>query len=157
MLLPAVVVVAMFSCVASTAAAQATQSARAASAVLAPFTITDGGIAASLTGQPGDAMRGRALVANRQVSMCLLCHQTPIAEARFQGDISSNLAGAGTRWTAAQLRLRIVNSRLLNPDSIMPAYYRVEALTRVGAAWRDKPILDAQQIEDVVAWLQTLK
>ena len=151
MLLRAVVVVAMFSCVAGTAAAQA------ASAALAPFAVTDGGIAAALTGQPGDATRGRALVANRQVSMCLLCHQTPIAEARFQGDISSNLAGAGARWTAPQLRLRIVNSRLLNPDSIMPAYYRVEALTRVGATWRDKPILDAQQIEDIVAWLQTLK
>ena len=157
MLLRAVVVVAMFSCVAATAAAQAAQATQSTGAARAPFAISDDGIPAALTGPPGDATRGRALVANRQASMCLLCHQTPIAEARFQGDISGNLAGAGARWTAAQLRLRIVNSRLLNPESIMPAYYRVEALTRVGAAWRDKPILDAQQIEDIVAWLQTLK
>ena len=80
-----------------------------------------------------------------------------MANDRFQGNISTNLAGAGTRWTVAQLRLRIVNSRQLNPTSVMPAYYRVDGLTRVAATSRDKPILDAQQIEDVVAWLATLK
>jgi sulfur-oxidizing protein SoxX len=123
----------------------------------APLVVSDGGIATALTPQAGDSIRGRALVANRQLSMCLLCHQAPIAEARFQGDVSTSLAGVGLRWTAAQLRLRLVNPRLLTPDSVMPAYYRVEGLKRVSGGWRDKPLLDAQQIEDIIAWLQTLQ
>ena len=114
-------------------------------------------VAEPLTATAPSAERGRALVANRQQSMCVLCHQVPLPEVRFQGDISTNLAGAGARWSAAQLRLRLVNPRALNPDSIMPAYFTTASRSRVGAAWRDKPILDAQQIEDVIAWLQTLQ
>ena len=117
----------------------------------------DDGIPVALTEQPGDAIRGRDIAANRQIGMCPLCHQIPLANDRFLGNISTNLTGAGTRWTVAQLRLRIVNSRQLNPTSVMPAYYHVEGLTRVAATSRDKPILNAQQIEDVVAWLATLK
>jgi len=110
-----------------------------------------------LTAHAGDAQRGRAIVAQRQLGLCLLCHQAPIAEEPQQGNLSSDLAGAGSRWTAAQLRLRVVDARRLNPDSLMPAFHRTQGLTRVGAAWAGKPVLDAQQVEDVVAYLVSLK
>lgn len=110
-----------------------------------------------LTSVPGDAQRGRAIVANRQQGLCLLCHAAPIAEERFQGNLAPDLAGVGSRLTPAQLRARMVDSRRLNPDSIMPAYFRASELTRVGASWRSRTLLDAQQIEDVVAYLVTLK
>ena len=122
-----------------------------------PFRVVDDGIPVALTTQPGDAARGREIAANRQVGLCVLCHQLPMAADRFQGDIATSLAGAGARWTAPQLRLRIVDSRRVNADSVMPAYFKVDALHRVGATWRDQPILNAQQIEDVVAWLVSLK
>lgn len=110
-----------------------------------------------LTDVPGDAARGRAIVANRQHSLCLLCHSGPFADAHLQGTIASNLAGAGSRWNATQLRLRIVDAKQLNPESIMPAMHKLQGLQSVGRAWRDKPVLDAQQVEDVVAFLQTLR
>lgn len=106
---------------------------------------------------PGDAVRGRAIVANRQLSLCLLCHTGPIPEERFQGNLAPDLRGAGQRWTADQLRDRIMDASRFNPDTIMPAYYQTDGLHRVAAAYKDKTILTAQQIEDVVAWLQTLK
>jgi len=120
-------------------------------------TVVGDGIPAALESLAGDAARGRAIVASRQAGLCLLCHAGPIPEERFQGNLAPDLAGAGRRWTAAQLRLRLVDPRRLNPDSIMPAYYRTEGLTRVGRAWEGRPILNAQQIEDVVAYLATLK
>ena len=108
-------------------------------------------------GRAGDAARGRAIVADRQKGLCLLCHSGPFPEQRFQGTLAPDLAGAGARWSEGQLRLRLVDSSKLNPATIMPAYYRIDGLTRVGAAWRDKPILTAEEIEDVVAFLATLK
>jgi sulfur-oxidizing protein SoxX len=122
-----------------------------------PFTVVGDGIPASLGGLTGDAARGRAIVASRQQGLCLLCHSGPFPEERFQGNLAPDLAGAGARWSIAQLRLRLVDSRRLNPDSIMPAYHRTEGLTRVGATWQGQAILSAQQIEDVVAFLATLK
>ncbi|MGN6826127.1 sulfur oxidation c-type cytochrome SoxX [Paucibacter sp. M5-1] len=110
-----------------------------------------------LQGLQGDAQRGRAIVASRQSGLCLLCHSAPIPEERFQGTLAPSLAGTGARWSAGQLRLRIVDSQRVNPDSIMPAYHRVDGLNQVGRDWRGKPVLDAQQVEDVVAYLQTLK
>ena len=124
---------------------------------LAPYAVAGDAITAPLDGKLGDAARGRAIVANRQLGLCLLCHSAPMAEERFQGDLAPNLAGAGARWNAGQLRLRLVDPQRLVPGSLMPAYHRVDGLQQVGAAWRGKPLLDAQQIEDVVAWLLTLK
>lgn len=106
---------------------------------------------------PGDPARGRAIVANRQISLCLLCHTGPIAEERFQGNLATDLRGAGQRWSAAQLRLRIADASRINPDTIMPAYNKTDGLQSVASAHEGKTILTAQQIEDVVAWLQTLK
>ena len=104
----------------------------------------------------GDPARGRAIVANRQVGLCLLCHTGPIPEERFQGNLAPDLQGAGRRWNAEQLRARIADASQFNPDTIMPSYYKTEGLNRVAAGYQGKTILDAQQIEDVVAWLQTL-
>lgn len=128
----------------------------AAAQTLASTTITGDGIAQSLTGRPGDAARGRALVVDRTTT-CILCHSGPFPELRFQGDLAPNLAGAGGRWTIPQLRLRLVDASRFNPDTIMPSYYRVDGLTRVGRHWQGKPILDAEQIEDIVAYLATLR
>ena len=112
---------------------------------------------ASLTGAKGDPARGRAIVANRQVGLCLLCHNGPFPEERFQGNLAPDLAGVGARWSEAQLRLRIVDSGKINPASIMPAYFRTDGLTRVAPAQQGKTVLSAEQIEDVVAYLTTLK
>lgn len=130
--------------------------ALAAPAALAQEIVGDA-IPKSLTGQTGDAARGRAIVANRSVGLCLLCHSGPIAEERFQGDLAPSLAGAGTRWSAGQLRLRIVDGSRLNADTIMPPYYRTTGLQRVARNFEGKTILTAAQVEDVVAYLVTLK
>lgn len=124
---------------------------------LVAYRVTGDAIPDSLTGAPGDATRGRAVVTNRQKGLCLLCHSGPFAEERFQGDLAPSLAGAGSRWNEGQLRLRIVDSRRVTPNTIMPSYYRVDGLTRVGATWRDRPVLSAAEIEDVVAFLKTLR
>jgi sulfur-oxidizing protein SoxX len=115
------------------------------------------GIPESLTGLPGDPVRGRAIVVDRTRGLCLLCHSGPFPEAKFQGNLSPDLAGTGARWTEAQLRLRIVDGRRLNPDTIMPAYFATAGLTRVGAEWHGRTILGAAEVEDVVAFLATLK
>ena len=114
-------------------------------------------IPTSLTRAKGDPARGRAIVTNRQLGLCLLCHSGPFPEERFQGNLAPDLAGAGKRWSEGQLRLRIVDSSRITPTSIMPAYHRTDGLVRVAPAWRDKPVLNAEQIEDVVAFLTTLK
>jgi len=124
---------------------------------LRPYEIAGDAIPASLTGAKGDAARGRAIVANRQVGLCLLCHTAPIPEERFQGTLAPDLSGAGSRWSEGQLRLRMVDSTRLNPATIMPPYYRVEGLTRVAPAFVGKPVLNAGQIEDVIAYLTTLR
>ncbi len=114
-------------------------------------------IAQSLTGAKGDPARGRAIVADRQVGMCLLCHSGPFPEERLQGDLAPSLAGVGARLSEGELRLRIVDFRRVNPASIMPAYFRSEGLTRVASPWRGKTLLTAAQVEDVVAFLATLR
>ena len=123
----------------------------------APVAIVGDAIPQPLTAEAGDPARGRAIVVDRQKGLCLLCHVGPFPDQRFQGDMAPDLAGAGARWSSAQLRLRIVDGSRLNPATIMPSYYRIEGLNRVAPAFREKPILDAQQVEDVVAFLATLR
>jgi sulfur-oxidizing protein SoxX len=114
-------------------------------------------IPASLTGSKGDPARGRAIVVDRQVGLCLLCHSGPFPEQRFMGDLAPDLRGVAARLSEGQIRLRIVDSSRVNPATIMPAYFRTEGLQRVAPAFRGKTVLTAQQIEDVVAFLVTLK
>ena len=124
--------------------------------LLAGKAVGDEGIPASLTGAKGDPARGRAIVANRQVGLCLLCHTGPFPEERFQGNLAPDLREAA-RLTEAEIRLRLVDPARVNPQTIMPAYYRSDGLTRVAPAYRGKPVLTAEQIEDVVAYLLSLK
>ena len=131
--------------------------ARAEDPPLAPYTVVGDAIATPLTATPGDPERGRAIVVNRRVGLCLLCHSGPFPEEKLQGNLAPDLAGTGARWSTGQLRLRLVDASRLNPDTIMPPYYRVDGLSRVAPAFRGKPILSAQQIEDVVAFLATLR
>ena len=97
------------------------------------------------------------LLSNRQVGLCLLCHTGPFPQERFQGTLAPDLKGAGNRSTEGQLRLRIVDASRLNPETIMPPYYRTDGLVRVAPAFQGKPLLSAEQIEDVVAYLATLR
>ena len=120
-------------------------------------TVVGDAIPASLTGAPGDPARGRAIVVDRQVGLCLLCHSGPLPEQRFQGDLGPDLGGVGARLSAGQIRLRIVDPARANPATLMPAYFKTEGLERVAPAFRGKTVLSAQQIEDVVAFLVTLK
>lgn len=124
---------------------------------LVAYRVEGNAIVAPLTGKPGDTARGRAIVTNRTVGLCLLCHSGPFPEERFQGTLAPDMRGAGSRWSAGELRLRMVDSHRLNPDTIMPAYYKLDGLNRVAPAFRGKPLLTAEQIEDVVAFLATLR
>ena len=137
--------------------AQAQDAPVAVGAAIVVSSVVIDAIPVSLTGSPGDPVRGRAIVASRQVGLCLLCHSGPFPEEPFQGDLAPDLKGAGGRLTAGQLRLRMVDSGRLNPATIMPAYYKTESLTRVAPAFQGKPVLSAEQIEDVVAFLTTLR
>jgi sulfur-oxidizing protein SoxX len=134
----------------------ATATAASADGALRPFQIVGDAIPQSLTGAPGDPQRGLKIVTNRQVGLCLLCHSGPYSE-RFQGTMAPGLDGAGSRWSEGQLRLRMVDASRINPDTIMPPYYRVDGLNRAARSFRGKTILNAEQIEDVVAYLVTLK
>jgi L-cysteine S-thiosulfotransferase len=130
--------------------------AGAAAQALAPYRVDGDAIAAPLAGARGDAAKGREIVLGRE-SSCLLCHAAPDAGSRPMGNIAPPLAGTGSRLSAGQLRLRVVDSTRVNAPTPMPSYYRVEGLNGVAAAFRGKPILSAQEIEDVVAYLVTLK
>jgi L-cysteine S-thiosulfotransferase len=124
---------------------------------LRPYVVVGDAIPQPLTGAKGDAERGRSIVVNRQVGLCLLCHNGPFPDEKFQGTLAPDLKGSGSRATEGQLRLRIVDASRLKADTIMPPYYRVDGLARVAPAFQGKPILTAEQIEDVVAYLTTLR
>ncbi len=124
--------------------------------VLPAFVVTGDAIPAPLVQGQGDPAQGRVVMAGRDAN-CLLCHAVPESGERFMGNVAPPLSGVGARLSAAQLRLRVVDQSRLNRDTVMPSYYRVSGLTRVAEAYRGKPILTAQQIEDVVAYLQTLR
>ena len=121
------------------------------------YRVENGMISAPLTREAGDAARGHAAMLSRDAGNCFLCHSFPDAGQTPLGDIGPPLAGIGRRSTAAQLRLRLVDSTRINPQSVMPAYYRAEGLHQVAAAYRGKPLLTAQQIEDVIVYLLTLR
>ncbi len=114
------------------------------------------GIPEPLGGLEGDPVRGRAIVAGREGN-CLACHHAPIPEEQFHGNLGPALDGVGDRYSEAQLRLRLVAPQVLNPDTVMPAFHRVDGLKRVATKHRNRPILDAQTIEDVIAYLKTLR
>jgi len=123
---------------------------------LAPYRVEGDAIREALAPQAGNAARGREVVLGRD-SNCLLCHVVPEPGARAMGNLAPPLGGVGARLSEGQLRLRIVDSMRLNPQTIMPSYYRVDGLNQVAAALRGKPVLTAQQVEDVVAYLLTLR
>jgi L-cysteine S-thiosulfotransferase len=129
----------------------------AAAQAVVPYAVEGDAIPQPLAGERGDAQRGRSIVASRQVGLCLLCHSAPVPEERFQGNLAPDLAGVGARYSEAQLRLRVVDQRRVNPSSFMPAFHSDNNPSRIGAAWAGKPILSALQVEDVVAWLATLR
>ncbi len=114
-------------------------------------------LVAPLTTTPGDAARGRQVVIERDGGHCILCHAVPGGDVKFAGDIAPPFAGIGKRLSAAQIRQRVVDITVVNPDAVMPAFHRVDDLDRVMPEYRGKPILTARQVEDVVAYLVTLK
>mgnify|MGYP000001621179 CR=1 FL=1 len=119
-------------------------------------TIVNGAIVQPLTENPGDPLRGRAIVASRQSGLCLLCHSGPFPEERFQGNLAPELSASVARYTAPQLRARMVDASHFNTNTIMPAYYRTDHLKRVAPKFAGQTILNGQEIEDVVAFLLTL-
>jgi len=132
-------------------------SVEAQAQALVPYRIENGAIAQSLTGVKGDPAKGRAIVVERQKGLCLLCHSGPFPEERFQGDLAPSLVGTGSRLSEGEIRLRMVDSTKVNEKTIMPPYYKTEGLERVAANYKGKTLLSAQEIEDVVAFLVTLK
>jgi len=125
-------------------------------AVLVEFGVVGDGIPQALTSAPGSVDRGRALVIAHESANCIVCHPVADPGVRVAGSIGPALDGVGRRLSVAQLRLRVVDSQRVNADSAMPSYYRIVGLNRVAAAYRNEPVLDAQQVEDVVAWLASL-
>jgi sulfur-oxidizing protein SoxX len=128
-----------------------------AEAPLVAYRVETGEIRVPLTREPGDAARGREAVLSRDAGNCFLCHSVPAAGEIPLGNIGPPLAGVGKRLNASQLRLRLVDSTRINPQSVMPAYYWTEGLNQVASAYRGKPLLTVQQIEDVIVYLQTLR
>ena len=105
----------------------------------------------------GDAKRGRALLLARESANCILCHGLSDPGVRFSGNLAPPLDGVGARLAPAQLRARIADSSRINPQTIMPPYFRTEGLTEVAAQYRGKTVLAAQEVEDIVAYLAGLK
>ena len=129
----------------------------AGDASLVPYVVTGDAILEPLGGLRGDAARGRVLIGERHRSLCILCHAVPEGAPALQGTLAPGLAGIGSRLDVGQIRLRIVDMKRLNPDSLMPAYHSPQAGARTAPAWQGKPVLGAGEIEDLVAYLVTLK
>ena len=120
--------------------------------------VVDGVIEASLTGQPGDPAEGRKVFANRKLGNCLACHiNSDLSEEIFHGEVGPPIDGVGDRWSAGELRAIVTNSKLVFEDTIMPAFYIDQGYTRPLEGFAGQSILTAQQVEDVVAYLMTLK
>lgn len=139
----------------STAMAQA---AKVAEPGLVAYEVRDYAIDKSLTGKPGDAAQGRKWATTGGQGNCVICHKMPIPEVAFRiGNVGPDLSDVGSRLTPAEIRMRIVNPKLLNEETIMPAYYKVSGFHRVEKRFEGKPMLTAEQVEDLVAYLSTLK
>ena len=124
------------------------------SAVLGSGCVTSPGEQAPL-GPTGDAVRGREVFVSREGGHCVLCHRVPgVAVA---GDVGPALDGIGARLSPGEIRYRVVDITRLNPDAVMPAFHRTEGLSRVAPAYAGRPVLDARQVEDVVAYLGSLR
>ncbi|MEP9379894.1 sulfur oxidation c-type cytochrome SoxX [Aquabacter sp. CN5-332] len=128
-----------------------------AGAQVVSYSVEGDAIPHSLTGAAGDAARGAALMGDRNKSLCVLCHSGVDAPAHMQGTLAPTLADVGARLSEGQIRLRIVDMKALDPASIMPTYYGPAGGARIAEAWRGKPILSADEIEDLVAYLSTLR
>ena len=129
----------------------------ASAAGLVKYQINNYAIAASLTGKAGDPMNGRKLAINRKKGNCLACHSMPIPEQAFHGNIGPDLKGVSNRYSEGELRLRIVNPKIFNSETIMPAFYKADGFNRVMKKFMGKTIISAQEVEDTVAYLMTLK
>lgn len=144
--------------IAGLVAASALPTGGAAAEELVKFAVKDGeSIEQSLTGNPGNAENGRKVAIHRKKGNCLACHAMPVPEQPFHGNLGPDLAGVGSRYSVGELRLRVVNPKFANPDTIMPAFYRAEGLHRVLKGFEGKTVLSAEEVEDVVAYLATLK
>ena len=137
--------------------APAPAAAEEQSSEVARFTVVGDAIPEPLAGKRGDPARGRRIVLDRETGNCLICHRVPVPGEPFQGDLGPDLAGVGRRLSSGQIRLRLVDQSRLNPATIMPPYHRIDGLNRVAATYRGRPVLSAEEIEDVVAYLATLK
>ena len=124
----------------------------------------DGAVETSLSGQPGDPVNGAELM-NKGAGNCIACHQvSALSHLDFQGEIGPPLDGAADRWSEAELRGIVANAKMMFEGSMMPSFYRTEGFVRVGDAYTGKapagevtPLLTAQEVEDVVSYLLTLK
>lgn len=121
------------------------------------YKVVKEGIPKSLTEKPGDAAAGRKSAINRKQGNCLACHKMPVPEQAFHGEVGPDLAGIAGRLSEAEIRLRIVDPKVVNAESIMPAFYKNTGLHRVLKKFKGKTVLSAQQVEDIIAYLKTLK
>jgi len=121
------------------------------------YKVVNGAINSSLTGSAGDAAKGKETAIHRKKGNCLACHQMPIPEQQFHGEIGPSLVGVASRYSEGEIRARVVDPKLANPDTIMPAFHKWTGLLRVIDKFKGKPILSAEDVEDVVAYLMTLK
>ena len=132
-------------------------SSPASAADLIKYQINNDAIATSLTRKAGDPVKGKKLATNRKKGNCLACHSMPIPEQAFHGNIGPDLKGISSRYSEGELRLRIVNPKVLNSETIMPAFYKADGFNRVMKKFAGKTIITAQEVEDIVAYLMTLK
>lgn len=138
-------------------AADAAEPVTVSDAKLIPYVVRDGAIPKSLTGAAGNPAEGAKIAIDRSLGNCMSCHAVGLPNEPFPGNLGPDLAGIGSRSTAGELRLRLVDPKRLNAGTSMPAFYKVDGLNRVAAQYIGKSILTAAQIEDVIAYLMTLK
>lgn len=122
------------------------------------YKVVDNAIEKSLTGKPGDPAAGKKVFLSRKLGNCLSCHQvTALADQPFHGEVGPSLDGVADRYKEGELRMQVVNAKVINPDTIMPGFYRVDGLHDVLKNFAGKPILTAEEVEDVVAYVKTFK